>query len=196
MPETQTPISKLNDTQLVLLGAAAQRDDHSLLPCPENLTAKGAALDKIIKSLRKRNLIEEQRIVDGAPAWRRDEDNRAYGLFITTAGLLALGVEEASDQRSSEAAAAVPRKRKTAAARPRPKHKKPAPNVSKAGAAPTGEGWERARKVPTRWLCWQSEANPSLLQMQGDLTELQGKRRLGSAESLGISMGWRVLPLI
>jgi hypothetical protein len=137
MPKTQTPTPKLSDTQLVMLGAAAQRDDHSLLPWPESLTTKGVALDKIIESLRKRNLIEQRRIVDGAPAWRRDEENHPYGLFITTAGLLALGVEEADEERSSEAAAAAPRKRKTVIARP-PDHKytRPASGISKRAPAP------------------------------------------------------------
>jgi DNA-binding MarR family transcriptional regulator len=71
MPKTQTPTPKLSDTQLVILGVAAQRDDHSLLPLPESLTAKGAALDRTIETLRKRNLIEERRVVGGAPVWRR-----------------------------------------------------------------------------------------------------------------------------
>ena len=73
MPKTQTSPPKLNDTQLVILSAAAQRGDHALLPFPQSLTVKGAALDKIIATLRKRNLIQEQQIVDGAPEWRRDE---------------------------------------------------------------------------------------------------------------------------
>ena len=126
MPKAQTPNPKLSDTQLVILSGAAQRDDRSLLPFPESLTVKGAALDKVIATLRKRNLIEERRIADGAPEWRRDEDNRAYGLFITTAGLLALGIEDTDTDRTSVAAAAVPRKRKTATARPKPKAASPA----------------------------------------------------------------------
>jgi hypothetical protein len=65
--------------------------------------------------LRKRNLIEERRTVDSAPEWRRDNENRAHGLFITTSGLLALGIDEADKDRCSVAAAAMPRKRKVAA---------------------------------------------------------------------------------
>jgi len=130
MPKAQTSSPKLTDTQLVILNAAAQRGDHALLPLPESLTAKGAALDKVIATLRKRNLIEERRIVEGAPEWRRDEHNRAYGLFITTAGLLALGVEAADEDRTSVVTAAMPRKRKTATARPKPQTASP-PTKSK-----------------------------------------------------------------
>jgi len=136
MPKTQTSTPKLTDTQLVMLSAAAQRGDHALLPFLQNLTVKGAPLNKIIATLRKRNLIEERRIADGAPEWRRDEDNRAYGLFITTAGLLALGIEETDEDRTSVAALAMPRKRKTEAARPRRKAKKTALPASKRRSAP------------------------------------------------------------
>ena len=118
MPKAQTPKPKLSDAQLAILSVAAQHADHSLLPLPQSLTVQGAALDKVIATLCKRNLIEERRIVDGAPEWRRDADNRAYGLFITTGGLLALGVEEIDKDWPAQAAASMPRRRKTAAARP------------------------------------------------------------------------------
>ena len=48
MPKTQTATAKLSDTQLVILSAAAQRPDGSLLPLPESLAAKGAALNRVI----------------------------------------------------------------------------------------------------------------------------------------------------
>ena len=135
MPKTQTSTPKLTDTQLVMLSAAAQRADHALHPFPQSLTVKGAALDKVVETLRKRNLIEERRITEGAPEWRRDEDNRAYGLFITTAGLLALGIEETDEDQTSVAAATMPRKRKTATARPKPQAASPI--ASKQRSAPT-----------------------------------------------------------
>jgi Protein of unknown function (DUF3489) len=133
MPKAQKP--KLTDTQLVILTAAGQRDDYSLLPFPQSLTVKGAALDKVIATLRKRKLAEERRIVDGAPEWRRDADNWPQGLFITTNGLLALGIEEAGVDRPAQAAAAMPRKRKTATVRPKPQAASPA--ASKRRSAPT-----------------------------------------------------------
>lgn len=124
MPKAQTELPKLSDTQLVILNSAANRADHSLLPFPESLTVKGAALDKVIATLHKRNLIEERRIVNGATEWRRDDENVAYGLFITTTGLLALGIEETGTARPQQAAAAMPRKGKTGAAKSRLKSQK------------------------------------------------------------------------
>ena len=123
-PKTQTP--KLNDTQLVVLSAAAQREDHALLPFPQSLSVKGSALDKVITPLLKQSLIEERRVSDGAREWRRDEDSRAYGLFLTTAGLAALGLDET--EKDQPVTGAAPGKGRAETACPRR-------NVKKASSA-------------------------------------------------------------
>ena len=74
MSKTQPTTVKLSDSQLVILSTAAQRDDGSLLPFPETLTAKGSALSRVIETLRKRKLVEEKPTANGAPEWRRDEE--------------------------------------------------------------------------------------------------------------------------
>ena len=137
MSKTQSPTTKLSDTQLVILAAAAQRADHSLLPFPESLTVKGAALNKVVDTLCKRKLAEERRTINGAPEWRRDEDGRPLGLFTTNAGLLALGVEDTETKAPSQAAASMPRQRKTAAARPREKARTASPASTKRRSAPS-----------------------------------------------------------
>ena len=137
MSKTQPTTAKLSDTQLVILGAAAQRADGSLLPFPQSLTAKGAALNKVVETLCKRKLVEERRTINGAPEWRRDEDGRPLGLFITNSGLLALGVDDTEKDKASQAAASMPRQRKTAAAKPRAKARKASPANSKRRAAPS-----------------------------------------------------------
>ena len=43
---SKTPAAKLSDSQLVILSAAAQRAEGSLLPFPQSLIVKGAALHK------------------------------------------------------------------------------------------------------------------------------------------------------
>jgi hypothetical protein len=130
MSKTKSPTTKLSDTQLVILSAAAQRADGSLIPFPQSLTAKGAALSQVFETLCKQKLAEE-RASDGSAEWRRDEDGRALGLFITTNGLLALGVDDTEKSGPQHAAASVPRQRKTAAARPRGKAWKASPTSSK-----------------------------------------------------------------
>ena len=137
MSKTQPPTTKLSDTQLVILAAAAQRADHSLLPFPESLTVKGAALNKVVDTLCERKLAEERRTISGAAEWRRDKDGRPLGLFTTNAGLLALGVEDTETKAPSQAAASMPRQRKTAAAPPRGKARTASPASTKRRAAPS-----------------------------------------------------------
>ena len=78
MSKTEHTTVKLSDAQLVILSAAAQRADGSLLPLPESLAAKGAALNRVmIETLCKRKLAEERPTVKGSPEWRRNKDHRA-----------------------------------------------------------------------------------------------------------------------
>lgn len=136
MSKTAPPTTKLSDAQLVILNAAAQRPDGSLLPLPHSLAAKGAALNRVmIEILCKRKLVEERRTTSGAPEWRRDKERRSLGLFITKAGLLALGIDEAKKTKSAQAAASLPRQRKTGGAKPRRKEKRASPPRSKPSKA-------------------------------------------------------------
>ena len=81
-------MTKLSDTQAVILSAAAQRDDGAVLPLPETLKIKGGAVDKVLGSLKAKGLIEHQ----GTP---RGDDPPP--LRITRAGLEAIGVETEDD---------------------------------------------------------------------------------------------------
>ena len=132
MPKAKPSNAKFSDAQLVILSAAAQRPDGSLLPLPESLATNGAALNRVmIEILCKRKLAEERPTIKGAPEWRHNEDGRSLGLFITKAGLLALGIDGAGNEKSSQAAASMPRQRKTAAAKSRSKERKASPAGSK-----------------------------------------------------------------
>ena len=81
---------KLTDTQLVLLSAASQRDDHAL-ERPSNLT--GAAAGKVVAKLLTEGLVEEIPSRGSLPIWRRDEDG-PRSLRITKKGLQAIQVED------------------------------------------------------------------------------------------------------
>jgi hypothetical protein len=132
MSKPQPATAKLSDAQLVILSAAAQRPDGSLLPLPESLAAKDATLNRVmVEILCKRKFAEERRTINGAPEWRRDEDGRPLGLFITKSGLLALGIEDAKKEKQSQAASSMPRQRKMGAAKPRGKARKASPGGSK-----------------------------------------------------------------
>ena len=84
---------KFTDTQLVMLSAAAQREDRCIAPPP---SLKGAAAQKIATKLVAAGLAKEIKSKPGAHVWRRDDANgQAYALKLTAAGLTAIAVEDA-----------------------------------------------------------------------------------------------------
>ncbi len=62
---------KFTDTQLVLLSAAAQREDRCLVASP---TLKGSAAHKVARKLISAGFIKEVKAKSGDPIWRRDEE--------------------------------------------------------------------------------------------------------------------------
>jgi hypothetical protein len=93
---------KLSDTQLLILSSASRRTDHAAL-LPANL--KGGAAKKVIDKLLNEKLLQELRAKDEMPVWRRGDDNRAYSLRITKAGLRAIEVEDATEASDDSPAA-------------------------------------------------------------------------------------------
>jgi hypothetical protein len=82
-------MTKLTDTQCVLLSAAAKRDSLSVYPLPDTLKP-GGGLHKTLTALTTRGLIKERETTDAASVSRSDGDYR-YGLYVTPAGLAAMG---------------------------------------------------------------------------------------------------------
>ena len=81
---------KFNDTQLVLLSAASQRDDHCLPAGPI-----GGQAQKAAAKLLQAGLVKEIRARAGAPIWRRDDETgRTFALKLTAAGAKAITVED------------------------------------------------------------------------------------------------------
>jgi hypothetical protein len=81
---------KLTDSQLVLLSAAAQREDGAI-----ELTGKPkrAVANKAVTKLLNVGLVEEVAAGGTLPVWRRDDDQGAFALRITARGLTAIGIE-------------------------------------------------------------------------------------------------------
>ncbi len=88
---------KFTDSQLVILSAAAQREDGAVLPLPRSLKLQGGAATSVLKSLIKKGLLAEKPAARNAPAWRTAEDGRRKTLVVTEAGLLAIGVTSDKD---------------------------------------------------------------------------------------------------
>jgi predicted ArsR family transcriptional regulator len=90
-------MTKLSDTQAVILSAASQRDEGAVLPLPETLRIKGGAVNKVLGSLKAKGLIDHQ----GVP---RGDDPPP--LCITRAGLEAISVEPEEQTEAAPATAA------------------------------------------------------------------------------------------
>ena len=84
-------MSKLPDTQLIILSAASQRDDRGV-ELPANL--QGEATRKVVDKLIRAGLLEEVRAGGALPLWRRDDESGAMALRITKTGLEAIDVED------------------------------------------------------------------------------------------------------
>lgn len=107
---------KLNDLQSILLATAAQRDDGSLYPLADSVSATSVRLTKAVASLIKAGFVEERDVGRDAAIYCRD-DERRIGVFVTPAGLAAIGLGEEVVSASSPAVASeasdAPRPTKT-----------------------------------------------------------------------------------
>jgi hypothetical protein len=82
-PKKLSP-NNLTDAQLVLLSAAAQREDGAIKLAP-NL--KGGAADKVVGTLLTQGLIEEIPARGALPIWHRDEGKGPFGCTSPRAAL-------------------------------------------------------------------------------------------------------------
>ena len=122
MPNSKTP--KLNDTQLIILSSAAQRED-GLAVLPESVKANAAKT--AVTKLLGLGFLKEVRVKRDQPAWRTDEQEKPLGLKITKVGSAAIGIP---DEGASEQEPAPEPKS--------PRAKKQAPQSAKAGMPRAG----------------------------------------------------------
>ena len=84
---------KLTDAQLVILSAAARREDEAVLPLPRSLKFNKATATTVLKSLLKKGLVAERPAAAEKAHWRETRDDGRTALFITDTGLRAIGVD-------------------------------------------------------------------------------------------------------
>ena len=110
-------MTKLSDTQALILSAAAQRPDRIALPLPESL--RGGAAAKVVGAMLAKGLLQEvdADLRKGEPMWRETGDGHGTTLVATDAGLAAIGIEPddantapvgATDAPTEEAATDAP----------------------------------------------------------------------------------------
>ena len=136
---------RLTDTQLVILSAAAQRDDGAVLPLPKSIKAGDKAAAAAMKRLLKAGLLAEQPASRDAVPWREAGDGRRLMLVITAAGLEAIGVEPDQDD-GKQAATSRQRKKRGKRAAANGKQKK----SGGTGARPTPASPKTKNRKPPR----------------------------------------------
>ncbi len=82
-------MTKLSDTQLVLLSNAAKRDDGALTRSPK---LKADAVEQAIVALLSRRLIKSVPKAGSLPLWQKGPDGEPISFVITEKGLEAIGI--------------------------------------------------------------------------------------------------------
>lgn len=104
---------KLTDTQMVILSAAANRDDGTVLPLPKSLKINKGSATLVLKSLLKHKFVVESEVANDAAAWREDKSGHRFALTVTPAGLDAIGVDELPEARNEESSSSKKPPRET-----------------------------------------------------------------------------------
>ena len=126
---------KLTDTQLIILSAAARRDDGAILPLPRKLKLDSDATATVFKDLLKKKLIAEQPSSSEAAVWRDGEDGERMMLVATTAGLHAIGAAAVDEGTSTPKKARWGSKRKAPTSRMSPRTRRSRGSAADAGPA-------------------------------------------------------------
>ena len=86
-------MTKLTETQTIILSAGAQRPDNIALPLPKGLA--GAAAKMAVAKMIERGWLQEvdANLRRNEPLWRETGDSHGTTLVVTEAGLLAIGIE-------------------------------------------------------------------------------------------------------
>jgi Protein of unknown function (DUF3489) len=135
-------MSRLSDSQLVVLTAACQRADRCVFPVTARL--KGNAAGNVLKSLLKQKLIDEVPAQGDDTVWRHDEQNGGMTLVATDAAFAALGIDIHHDgEPRVKSKQAAPKAASSAKPNKRPK----APKSKAAGSVATREGTKQSQLI-------------------------------------------------
>ena len=86
-------MTKLTETQSIILSAGAQRPENIALPLPKGLA--GAAAKMAVSKMIIHGWLQEvdANLRRNEPLWRETGDGHGTTLVVTDAGLLAIGIE-------------------------------------------------------------------------------------------------------
>jgi Protein of unknown function (DUF3489) len=175
-------MTKLTDTQAVILSAACQRDDGAVLPLPPPLKLTGGALTKVLGSLEAKGLIEHQ----GAP---RGDDPPP--LRITRAGLEAIGVEPEDTGSTpvpvTDAPQGTPDAQKTGTAAQEPQAQV---EPAQAATAPAAAKRKAKARKPGK-AASADRPSPRAGTKQAQMIELLKRPEGATVEQIAATTGWQ-----
>ena len=177
-------MTKLSDTQLVILGAAAQRADLSVLPLPDSLKLKGGALAKVMDSLRNRGLI---RVLGG--------DGGPERMVLTSEGTAAIGVETEDDEAPT--GATEPDAAPTSAGIDAPAGDAQAAAETDRAAAPAKRKASRKAKAAKSAPAGQAQGQPTAKPTpragtkQAKMIEMLKRPEGATVEQIATATGWQ-----
>ena len=134
-------MARLTDTQLIILSADSQRDDHGV-ELPAN--AKGEAAGRVVDKLIPAGSLEEVGASGSLPIWRRDDSGGAMALRITRAGLAAIGAADQAAPEETSVRSASTRESAT----PAPEAIASRKRISVAARTPPVRGVAQTRRRP------------------------------------------------
>ena len=106
--EQDRTMTKLSETNIIILSAGAQRPDNIALPLPKGL--HGAAANTAVTKMIAHGWLQEvdANLRRGEPLWRETGDGHGTTLVVTDAGLLAIGIEPVADPQPTAAETSKP----------------------------------------------------------------------------------------
>ena len=171
------PMSKLTDTQAVILSSPSQRDDGTVLPLPDTLKLTGGAFTKVLGSLKAKGLIAHQ----GAP-----HGDDPPPLRITRAGLEAIGVEP-----EDETPAAAPAAEADTPADATPAGDTPAPAAVGDHEPAAGKRRAKAKAKPANKAAPADKPTPRAGTKQARMIEMLKRPEGATVEQIAAATGWQ-----
>jgi Protein of unknown function (DUF3489) len=159
----------LSDTARVVLAAAAQRDDLSVLPFPEGVKAKGGA-EKVLAGLKSRGFV---RVIE--------TPGRPQRLVITREGLATIGVEPEDDEAGTA----------STTAESAPAGDTPTPAADGDGGAVSARRKAKAKSTKPEKAAANEKPAPRTGTKQARMIELLKRPEGATVEQIAEATGWQ-----
>ena len=165
----------LSDTARVVLAAAAQRDDLSVLPFPDGVKAKSGAEQKVLAGLRKRGFV---RVIE--------TPGRPQRVVITSEGMAAIGIEPDDNETGPAGADAG-----AITAEPVPGGDTPTPAAASDDGATAGKRKAKPKAAKPGRAAPAEKPTPRAGTKQALMIDLLKRPEGATVEQIAAATGWQ-----